>query len=97
MHRLQLQLVWLRVPVCKEQCLNAKLTATPVLCRVLCVFVVLSVQAEVTALEQQLYSIAGHPFNLNSPKDCSKVIYEELALKGKGIKKTKSGYLSTSM
>jgi hypothetical protein len=55
------------------------------------------IQAEVTALEQQLFSIAGRPFNLNSPKECSAVIFEELGLKGKAIKRTKSGYFSTSM
>lgn len=50
-----------------------------------------------TALEQTLFSIAGRSFNLNSPKECSAVMFDELCLKGKGIKRTKSGYLSTSM
>lgn len=54
-------------------------------------------QAEVDALEQELFSIAGRPFNLDSPKECSAVIFDELGLKGKGVKKTKSGYYSTSM
>lgn len=63
----------------------------------LCVACCVSVQAEVTSLENQLYSIAGRRFKLNSPKECSAVIYDELGLKGKGVKKTKSGYYSTSM
>lgn len=50
-----------------------------------------------TALEEQLYSLAGRRFKLNSPKECSAVIFDALQLKGKGVKKTKSGYYSTSM
>lgn len=57
----------------------------------------LVLQAEVDALEQQLFAIAKRPFNLDSPKECSAVIFDELGLKGKGIKKTKSGYYSTAM
>jgi DNA polymerase-1 len=56
-------------------------------------------QAEVDALADQLYSLAGRRFNLNSPRECSAVIYEELGLKpqgAKGAKKTKSGFTSTS-
>ena len=41
----------------------------------------LLLQAEVDALEQQLFSIAGRPFNLDSPKECSAVIFDELGLK----------------
>lgn len=60
--------------------------------------VCLPLQAEVDALEQQLFAIAQRRFNLDSPKECSAVIFDELGLgKGKGIKKTKSGYYSTSM
>jgi DNA polymerase-1 len=52
----------------------------------------------VTALEQKLFGMAGRSFNLNSPKECSAVMFDELRLKGKGKgKRTKSGYLSTSM
>ena len=44
-------------------------------------------------LEQQLYGYAGHPFNLNSPKQLGEVLFVDLGLPAK--KKTKSGY-STS-
>ncbi|MGQ9602961.1 MAG: DNA polymerase I [bacterium] len=40
--------------------------------------------------EKSAHSMAGHPFNINSPKDVAKVLFEELRL-AKG-KKTKSGY-----
>lgn len=52
---------------------------------------------EVRSLQEQLYTIAGCVFNPNSPKECSSVIYDRLKLTGKGIKRTKSGYYSTSM
>jgi DNA polymerase-1 len=41
-------------------------------------------------LEQEVYAIAGFPFNLNSPKQLSEVLFDRLGLpKGK---KTKTGY-----
>lgn len=44
-------------------------------------------------LVQEIYELAGHEFNLNSPKQLGVVLFEELGLPAK--KKTKSGY-STS-
>ena len=41
-------------------------------------------------LENDVYQIAGHAFNLNSPKQLGKVLFEELELPV--IKKTKTGY-----
>ena len=40
--------------------------------------------------EGQIYALAGHPFNLNSPKQLAKVLFEELGLPP--VKKTKTGY-----
>lgn len=40
--------------------------------------------------EEKIYEIAGGPFNINSPKQLSVVLFEKLALPAK--KKTKSGY-----
>ena len=40
--------------------------------------------------EEKIYEIAGGPFNINSPKQLSAVLFEKLALPAK--KKTKSGY-----
>ncbi|MCZ0717766.1 DNA polymerase I [Aerococcus kribbianus] len=41
-------------------------------------------------LENDIYQIAGHDFNINSPKQLGKVLFEELELPV--IKKTKTGY-----
>ncbi len=45
---------------------------------------------ELNRLEKEIYDFAGHPFNINSPQQLQKVLFEELNLKSKG--KTKSGY-----
>lgn len=50
--------------------------------------VVLSAQIE--ALQQEIYDLAGESFNINSPKQLGVILFEKLALPGK--KKTKSGY-----
>ena len=44
--------------------------------------------------EKKIYALAGHEFNINSPKQLSQVLFEEMGIKPK--KKTKSGY-STGM
>lgn len=49
--------------------------------------------AQIENLENEIYSQAGHEFNINSPKQLGVVLFEELGLPAK--KKTKSGY-STS-
>ena len=41
-------------------------------------------------LMEEVYSLAGHEFNLNSPKQLGQVLFEELGLPTK--KKTKTGY-----
>lgn len=41
-------------------------------------------------LTQEIYELAGHEFNINSPKQLATVLFDELGLKSK--KKTKSGY-----
>lgn len=46
--------------------------------------------AQIDTLEQEIYSQAGHEFNINSPKQLAVVLFEELGLPAK--KKTKSGY-----
>ncbi|MDO5733736.1 MAG: DNA polymerase I [Eubacteriales bacterium] len=50
---------------------------------------------EVSALEKQIYELAGSEFNLNSSQQLAKVLYEDLALPSG--KKTKSGYASTAV
>lgn len=46
--------------------------------------------AQISALEQSIYESAGTTFNINSPKQLGKVLFEDLGLPCK--KKTKSGY-----
>ncbi len=46
-------------------------------------------------LEKKIYAIAGGPFNINSPKQLSEIIFHKLGLKGK-VRKTGGGVLSTA-
>ena len=48
--------------------------------------------AEVAMLVQEIYSICGKEFNLNSPIQLSEVLFNDLQLPTKGIKKTSRGY-----
>lgn len=48
--------------------------------------------AEVRGIEQKIWSIAGKEFNLNSPVQLSEVLFTQLGLSTKGIKKTARGY-----
>ena len=47
-------------------------------------------QANITELEEKIYSLAGEEFNLNSPKQLGEILFGKLGLKGG--KKTKNGY-----
>ncbi len=47
-------------------------------------------KAEQKKLTDEIYALAGHEFNINSPKQLAIVLFEELKLKA--VKKTKSGY-----
>ncbi|CAN5485459.1 DNA polymerase I [soil metagenome] len=46
--------------------------------------------SDLARLESEIYELANHPFNINSPIQLQKVLFEELNLKTKG--KTKTGY-----
>lgn len=46
--------------------------------------------AEIARLEKEIFELAGHSFNVNSPLQLQKVLFEELKLPAKV--KTKSGY-----
>lgn len=47
---------------------------------------------ELKQIEQEIYSLAGHEFNINSPIQLSQVLFEDLGLPTKGIKKTQRAY-----
>ena len=47
---------------------------------------------ELSALEQEIFALAGQSFNVNSPIQLSEILFEKLALPTKGIKKTTRGY-----
>jgi DNA polymerase-1 len=47
------------------------------------------------SLTKEIYDISGQEFNINSPKQLSKVLFEDLGLPPKG-RKNASGYFSTS-
>lgn len=51
--------------------------------------------ARMTALEQDIYALASHPFNISSPQQVGQVLFGELHLVDKP-KKTPSGQYSTS-
>ncbi len=48
--------------------------------------------AEVAEIEQEIYSLAGQEFNINSPIQLSEILFTSLDLPTKGIKKTTRGY-----
>ncbi len=48
--------------------------------------------AEVRGLEGQIWQLAGRQFNINSPVQLGEVLFKDLALPTKGIKKTVRGF-----
>lgn len=49
-----------------------------------------SLSADIKRLENEIYNLVGHEFNIGSPKQLGVVLFEELGLPAK--KKTKTGY-----
>ncbi|PKO15358.1 DNA polymerase I [candidate division BRC1 bacterium HGW-BRC1-1] len=47
-------------------------------------------QAELANLSEKIFALAGHPFNLSSPKQVAQVLFEELKLKP--VKEKKTGW-----
>lgn len=47
---------------------------------------------EIACLAENIEALAGHPFNINSPKQLSELLFDELGLPTKGIKKNKNGF-----
>jgi DNA polymerase-1 len=47
-------------------------------------------------IEKELHELAGGPFNSNSPKQLSEILFGKLGLPTKGIRKTKTGFSTDS-
>jgi DNA polymerase I len=47
---------------------------------------------QMNGLERECYQLAGREFNLNSPNQLREVLFTDLKLSAKGLKKTKSGF-----
>ncbi len=52
--------------------------------------------ARLETLVGEIYELVGHPFNISSTQQLSKVLFEELKLPTEGLRKTKSGHYSTA-
>jgi DNA polymerase-1 len=50
---------------------------------------------DLSKLEQSIWKMAGREFNINSPKQLSEVLYDEMGLVVKGMKKSAGGARST--
>ncbi len=53
-------------------------------------------QKELNEVEKEIYKLAGEEFNINSPQQLSKVVFEKLEIDTKGLKKTAGGKVSTA-
>ncbi|MDD5083638.1 MAG: DNA polymerase I [Candidatus Moranbacteria bacterium] len=52
--------------------------------------------ATLKTLEQEIYDLAGQTFNINSPKQLAKVLFEDLQISTVGVKKGKTGFSTAS-
>lgn len=54
------------------------------------------VNGELEALTKEIHTLAGGPFNINSPRQISAILFEKLGIKTYGLRKTaKGGVIST--
>jgi len=54
-------------------------------------------EKELSGLVKKIYKEAGGTFNINSPKQLSRVLFEKLRIDIKGVKKTRTGAISTDV
>lgn len=52
----------------------------------------LDFEKTLTSLTTKIYSLAGREFNINSPSQLAEILFTDLLIPTKGIKKTKSGF-----
>ncbi|HEC30434.1 MAG TPA: hypothetical protein ENI66_00255 [Candidatus Yonathbacteria bacterium] len=50
---------------------------------------------DLAKIEKKIWKLAGREFNINSPKQLGEILFDELNLSAKGLKKTASGARST--
>ncbi|MEI8104036.1 MAG: DNA polymerase I [Candidatus Moraniibacteriota bacterium] len=51
---------------------------------------------ELRELEKQVFALAGRDFNLNSPKQLAQILFEDLHIPTRGVKKLKTGFSTAS-
>ena len=56
----------------------------------------LDLEHRLAELEERIFQIAGHTFNIKSTQQLSQVLFEELGLPTEGLRKTKTGHFSTA-
>lgn len=56
-----------------------------------------NLEKEISALVKKIYEEAGGTFNINSPKQLSQVLFEKLKINLGGVKKTRTGAISTDV
>jgi len=54
------------------------------------------IDSRLLKLKTDLYAMAGEEFNINSTQQLSKIMFDKMGLSPKGIKKTKTGKVSTN-
>lgn len=54
-------------------------------------------KGELAILEKDIYTFAGREFNINSPKQLSEILFQDLNIPTTNIKKTKTGISTASM
>ena len=54
-------------------------------------------EKEISDLEEKIYELCGKKLNLNSPQQLSAVLFEDLKIPFKGLRKTPSGKISTDI
>ena len=53
-------------------------------------------EEQIAAEEERIFTVAGHPFNVNSTQQLSDVLFKELNLPHERLRRTKSGHYSTA-
>lgn len=53
-------------------------------------------EEQLEKLREELYILAGSEFNLNSPKQLSEVLFNQMGISSKGVKRTKTGWSTDS-